>query len=70
MAPSFPDLRYETARDHLLQALAILPVEGNEVIRLLIEEASRRCEAKAYPDATAIGLVLPDSPNPPDTPAS
>jgi hypothetical protein len=70
MAPSFPDLRYETARDHLLQALAILPVEGNEVIRLLIEEASRRCEAKAYPDVDFIGLFPPDPPNSPDTPTS
>lgn len=62
MAPPFPDLRYETAWDHLLQALAILPTEGDEVIRLLIEEASRRCEAKAYPDAPFMGLALRDPP--------
>lgn len=62
MTPTFPDLRYETARDHLLQALAILPTDGNEVIRLLIEEASRRCEAKANPDHPFMDLVLPDRP--------
>lgn len=45
---SLPDHRYEAARDHLLQALAIIPAEGGDVIRLLVEEAARRCEAKAY----------------------
>jgi hypothetical protein len=45
-----------------LQALAILPTDGNEVIRLLIEEASRRCEAKANPDHPFMDLVLPDRP--------
>jgi hypothetical protein len=51
MAIPFPDLRYEKARDRLLQALAILPPDGSEVIRLLIDEACRRCEAKAYGSA-------------------
>lgn len=53
-----PDLRYETARDHLQQALAILPAEGSELIRLLIEEAARLCQARAY-DAVA-SLLRPD----------
>lgn len=73
MALPFPDLRYETARDHLLQALAILPSEGSEVIRLLVEEASRRCEAKAYEDAPFAVFVAPDPPDqssPPDLPTS
>jgi hypothetical protein len=61
MALPFPDLRYEKARDRLLQALAILPPEGSEVIRLLIDEACRRCEAKAYGDAAP---SFPDYPSP------
>lgn len=59
---SLPDLRYEAARDHLLQAIAILPVEGSEVIKLLVEEACRRCEAKAYRDGDARYFMLPDPP--------
>lgn len=57
---SLPDHRYETARDHLLQALAIVPAEGGEVIRLLIEEAARRCEARAYRDVPDIIPLIPD----------
>lgn len=57
---SLPDLRYETARDHLLQALAILPPEGAEVIRLLVEEAARRCEARAYRDVPDLHPLPPD----------
>ena len=57
-----PDLRYEAARDHLLQAIAILPLQGSEVIRLLLEEAARRCEAKAYPHGDAHYFKLPDPP--------
>lgn len=59
---SLPDLRYETARDHLLQALAIMPQEGSEVIRLLIEEAARRCEARAYRNVPEF-LPLPPDPH-------
>ena len=55
-----PDHRYETARDHLLQALAIIPAEGGEVIRLLVEEAARRCEAKAYKDVPDLIPLFPD----------
>ena len=55
-----PDHRYETARDHLLQALAIIPAEGGEVIRLLVEEAARRCEAKAYKDVPDLFTLAPD----------
>jgi hypothetical protein len=55
-----PDHRYETARDHLLQALAIIPAEGGEVIRLLLEEAARRCEAKAYKDVPDLIPLFPD----------
>jgi len=58
---SLPDQRYETARDHLLQALAIIPAEGSETVRLLIEEAARRCEELAYRDALP---PLPLSPGP------
>ena len=61
---SLPDLRYEAARDHLLQAMAILPVEGSEVIRLLIGEACRRCEARAYRDGDAAYFHLPNRPEP------
>lgn len=61
---SLPDCRYEAARDHLLQAIAILPAEGSEVIRLLIEEACRRCEARAYHDGDAAYFHLPDRPHP------
>lgn len=70
MALPFPDLRYETARDHLLQALAILPPDGSEVIRLLIDEACRRCEARAYGQAPH--PIAPHSPRPerPDPPSS
>ena len=57
---SLPDYRYETARDHLLQALAIMPAEGSEVIRLLVEEAARRCEAKAYKDVPDLFTLSPD----------
>jgi hypothetical protein len=63
---SLPDHRYEAARDHLLQALAIIPPEGADVIRLLVEEAARRCEAKAYeqvPDL--LPLALDSSQRPP-----
>lgn len=62
---SLPDHRYEAARDHLLQALAILPPEGADVIRLLVEEAARRCEAKAYEQ---VGDLLPLTPNPAGAP--
>lgn len=62
---SLPDPRYEAARDHLLQALAILPPEGSEVIRLLLEEAARRCEIKAYRDVPGL---LPLLRYPPDDP--
>ena len=64
---SIPDLRYEAARDHLLQAIAILPAEGCEVIRLLVDEACRRCEAHAYRDGDARYFLVPDPPNAPDT---
>lgn len=57
---SLPDCRYEATRDHLLQAIAILPAEGSEVIRLLIEEACRRCEARAYREGEARYFYLPD----------
>ena len=57
---SLPDSRYETARDYLQQALAILPQEGSEVIRLLVEEAARRCEAKAYHDVPDLRPLPPD----------
>lgn len=57
---SLPDHRYETARDHLMQALAIIPVEGGQVIRLLVEEAARRCEAKAYMDVQHLIPLFPD----------
>lgn len=57
---SLPDHRYETARDHLLQALAIMPQEGSEVIRLLVEEAARRCEVKAYQDVPGLRPLPPD----------
>lgn len=56
---SLPDFRFETARDHLLQALAILPPEGSEVIRLLVEEAARRCEAKAYKNLSDLIPLMP-----------
>jgi hypothetical protein len=59
---SLPDHRYEAARDHLLQALAIIPPEGGDVIRLLVEEAARRCEEKAY---AQVHDLLPLSPTPP-----
>jgi hypothetical protein len=62
---SLPDHRYEAARDHLLQALAILPSEGADVIRLLVEEAARRCEAKAY---ERVRDLLPLTPAPADRP--
>ena len=55
-----PDHRYETARDHLLQALAIIPPEGGEIIRLLVQEAARRCEAKAYEGVPAPLPLMPD----------
>ncbi|KQX38558.1 hypothetical protein ASD04_07775 [Devosia sp. Root436] len=58
---SLPDRRYETARDHLLQALAIMPAEGSEVIRLLVEEAARRCDARAYRDVPDLLPLPPDS---------
>jgi hypothetical protein len=60
----FPDFRYETARDHLLQALAILPPAGSSIIRLLIEEAARRCEDKAYGDPATLIPLVPE-PEPP-----
>ena len=59
---SLPDHRYEAARDHLLQALAIIPPEGSDVIRLLVEEAARRCEAKAYEQ---VENLFPLAPTPP-----
>lgn len=62
-----PDLRYEAARDHLLQAMAILPTEGSEVIRLLVDEASRRCKANAYGEADARPVLPPDHQRAPDT---
>ena len=67
---SLPDLRYEAARDHLLQAMAILPIEGSEVIRLLIEEACRRCEARTFHDGDAGYFNPQDRPRPggPDKP--
>lgn len=64
---ALPDHRYEAARDHLLQALAILPPEGSDVIRLLVEEAARRCEAKAYEH---VSDLLPLSPSPDQPPLS
>ena len=57
---AIPDLRYETARDHLLQALAILPREGAAVIRMLIEEAARRCENQAFREPEAQTSNTPD----------
>lgn len=63
---SLPDFRYETARDHLLQALAILPPHGGEVIRLLVEEAARRCEARAYKN---VPDLIPLTPDPADRPS-
>lgn len=60
-----PDLRYEAARDHLLQALAILPSEGAQVIRLLVKEAARRCETEAYGDVDETVPLAPDPPPPP-----
>lgn len=59
---SLPDHRYEAARDHLLQALAILPPEGADVVRLLVEEAARHCEARAYEH---VGDLRPLAPSPP-----
>jgi hypothetical protein len=59
---SLPDHRYEAARDHLLQALAIIPPEGSDVIRLLVEEAARRCEAKAYEQVYNLMPLAPDPP--------
>jgi hypothetical protein len=59
---SLPDHRYEAARDHLMQALAIIPPGGSEVIRLLVEEAARRCEAEAYRD---VHDIIPLGPDPP-----
>ena len=59
---ALPDLRYEAARDHLLQAMAILPAEGSEVIRLLVEEACRRCEARTFRDGDAAYFNLQDRP--------
>jgi hypothetical protein len=70
MSLPFPDLRFETARDHLQQALAILPAEGSEVIRLLLEEASRRCEAKAYRNAPLEFTRLQELPSRPEPPVS
>jgi hypothetical protein len=61
---SLPDHRYEAARDHLLQALAIIPPEGGDVIRLLVEEAARRCEAKAYEQVSDL-IPLAPAPRPP-----
>lgn len=61
---SLPDSRYETARDHLLQALAILPRKDGDVIRLLVEEAARRCETKAYKDVPDL-RPLPRGPHTP-----
>jgi hypothetical protein len=66
MAIPFPDLRYEKARDRLLQAVAILPSDGSEVIRLLIDEACRRCEAKAYGNAFGPAPQPGQSPEPSD----
>jgi hypothetical protein len=60
-----PDLRYEAARDHLLQTLAILPPEGAHIIRLLVEEAARRCEAEAYDEVDGILPLAPDPPHRP-----
>jgi hypothetical protein len=62
---SLPDHRYEAARDHLLQALAIIPPGGDDVIRLLVEEAARRCETKAYEQ---VHDLIPLAPNPIDRP--
>jgi hypothetical protein len=62
---SLPDHRYEAARDHLLQALAIIPPEGGDVIRLLVEEAARRCEARAYEH---VHDLIPLTPDPADRP--
>lgn len=62
---SLPDHRYEAARDHLLQALAIIPPEGGDVIRLLVEEAARRCEARAYEH---VHDLVPLQPPPGDRP--
>ena len=54
-----PDVRYEAARDHLLQAIAILPAQGSEVIRLLVDEACRRCEAHAYREGDSAYFLSP-----------
>lgn len=59
---SIPDIRYEAARDHLLQAMAILPSEGSEVIKLLLDEACRRCQAHAYRDDDAHYFLRTDPP--------
>ena len=37
----------------------ILPPEGSEVIRLLVEEAARRCEAKAYKNLSDLIPLMP-----------
>lgn len=57
-----PDLRYQAARDHLLRAMAILLTQGSAVIRLLVDEACRRCEAHGDGQARH---VQPQ--NPPDS---
>lgn len=62
---SLPDPRFEHARDHLQQALAILPPEGSEVIRLLVAEAARLCAEKAYRHLHEIFLVQDHLPKPP-----
>jgi hypothetical protein len=52
-----PDPRFELACDHLQQALAILPPEGSETIRLLVTEAVRLCTEKAYDHLHELFLV-------------
>ena len=59
------DPRFESARDHLQQALAILPPAGAEVIRLHIVEAARLCEKKAYRNLHELLLTQDERPKPP-----
>lgn len=59
------DPRFESARDHLQQALAILPPNGAEVIRLHIAEAARLCEEKAYRNLHELFLTHDDRPKAP-----
>lgn len=42
-----------------------MPSEGSDVIRLLVEEAARRCEAKAYEQVHDLLPLTPDPDRPP-----